>query len=331
MDKIIADQVFRHYQGEQDLPAMLEVFLSAQRADQEDVHETLEDLTNQYRHLTNCDPYQDVLFVEVNDQMAAYGRVDWRQVEASGERIYFMEWYIRPEQRGQGLETAFLSQSQERLRQVIRQQTGEVPFSGVRLFQAHATNFQPDMARLLEADNFQAIRWGSKMTCSDLQNTPDLPMPAGLEVCAVKPEHYRQIWDALLDAFHDDPGYSQPSEDDYAAWQQSSQFQPDLWQVAWDGNQVAGMVLNYIARDSAGEEPDTAWTEDICVRRPWRRRGLARALLARSMRMFRQAGFTQTSLGADFNSREGAHQLYASMGYQVISTQTTYHKPVDPV
>ncbi len=168
------------------------------------------------------------------------------------------------------------------------------------------------------------------MTCSGLQNVPDLPIPAGFEVRPVTPEHYRPIWDALLDAFHDDPGYSQPGEDDYLAWMELAQFQPDLWQVAWDGDQVAGMVLNYISRDSAGIEPATAWTEDICVRRPWRRRGLARALLARSMRMFRQMGFSQTSLGVDFDNRDSASQLYASMGYQVVSTQTVYHKPVDP-
>ena len=83
--------------------------------------------------------------------------------------------------------------------------------------------------------------------------------------------------DALLDAFHDDPGYSQPSEEDYAAWQQSSQFQPDLWQVAWDGDfdngvgAVAGMVLNYITHESsAAAEPGTAWTEDA---KPWIAKG----------------------------------------------------------
>ena len=150
-----------------------------------------------------------------------------------------------------------------------------------------------------------------------------------MEVRPVKPEHYRQIWDALLDAFHDDPGYVQPTENDYASWQQSSQFQPDLWQVAWDGDQVAGMVLNYTTHGSTGGEPGRAWTEDICVRRPWRRRGLARALLARSMKMFREIGFTQTSLGVDLDNDDGALQFYESMGYRPVSVQTTFRKPVD--
>lgn len=315
---------------------MLAVFRSTQIAGQDLVHEdtnleTLEDMVRKFRHLAHCDPYQDVLIAEVGGAMVAYGRVSWWQLQpggAPGAYIYFMAWHIRPEWRGQGLEQAFLHHNQVRLRQVIQEQEGQV-LSGERFFQAVASSAQPELARLLEEDGFTAYRWTCRMTCSDLHLIPDLPMPVGLEVRRVAPDHYRPIWDALCDAFQDDPGYAPPSEDDYVAWQQSSQFQPDLWQVAWDGSQVAGMVLNYIARDSDGDEPATAWTEDICVRRPWRQRGLARALLARSMRMFHQMGFSQTCLGADFNNREGAHQLYASMGYQVISTQTSYRKPVD--
>jgi GNAT superfamily N-acetyltransferase len=261
--------------------------------------------------------------------MIAYGRVTWWQIEVSGERIYLAKWYLRPAWRGQGLEKAFLHYNQERLRQIIRQQDIEAAFSGARLFEAQAMDFQPELARLLEEEGFRAVQWASMMTCSDLQAVPDVPMPAGMQVRPVQPEHYRPIWDALLEAFHDDPGYAEPSEEDYAAWRNSSQFRPDLWQVAWEGNQITGMVLNYITHASAGDGPGLAWTEDICVRRPWRRRGLARALLARSMRMFRQLGFTQTSLGVDLNNSHGARQFYESMGYQVVSVLTIYRKPVD--
>jgi ribosomal protein S18 acetylase RimI-like enzyme len=346
----ITGLTFRHYQGEQDLPAMLAVFQSAERADQEDVFATLADFTNQYRHLTNCDPYRDVFIAEVDGQMAGYGRVQWAQAEpgageAKGERIYNIEWYIRPEQRGQGLEKAFLCQSQERLRQIIREHAdetsadetsagetsmGEAHFSGPRLFQSHANNFQADKIRLLEEDGFQAVRWACKMTCFDLQYVPDVPMPEGLVVRPVRREQYHQHWDAMLDAFRDLWSFVQPSEEEYDQWLQSSQVQPELWQVAWEGDQIVGMVLNYITHDPENpDEPRTAWTEDICVRRPWRRRGVARALLARSMVMFRTMGFTQTSLGVDLDNLHGANNLYESMGYRPVRAFTIYRKPVE--
>ncbi len=346
---------FRCYQGEQDLPGMLDVLRSAGMADQHDeVLESLEDIANKYRHLTNCDPYQDVLVAEVNGQMVAYGRVTWWQNETSssagvapgstqGERIYSLCCYLRPEWTGKGLEKAFLNRNQERARQIIRrqvgeEQTGEAPFHSACLFEAYSTSLQPEIARLLEEDGFQAFRRGSEMTCSNLQAVPDVPVPEGFEVRPVKPEHYRQIWDALLDAFRDYWGYEQPAEnyvtteEDYLRWQQGPKFQPGLWQVAWEGDQVIGMVLNYITHNPANpEEPSRAWTEDICVRRPWRRRGLARALLARSMRMFCAMGYTKASLGVELNNFHGAPQFYETMGYQLASLFTIYRKPCEPV
>jgi ribosomal protein S18 acetylase RimI-like enzyme len=314
---------------------MLDVFLSTQPRDHDNVLESLADMANKYRRTASGDPCQDVLIADVDGQMVGYGRVHWRQVLASGDRVYTMAWYIRPERQGQGLEEAFLERCKERARQIIRQQMEDAPeseaaFGGARLFEAEATDLQPALMRLLEAGGFRAVRWGSTMTCRDLQAISDAPMPPGLATRPVSAEHYRQIWDALLDAFRNDPGYAQPDDDEYARWQHSTQFQPGLWQIAWDGDQVAGMVLNYITREPEGAaQPTTAWTEDICVRRPWRRRGLARALLARSMRMFREMGFTQTSLGVDLNNAESARQLYESMGYQIVHLLIIYRKTVD--
>jgi mycothiol synthase len=62
------------------------------------------------------------------------------------------------------------------------------------------------------------------------------------------------------------------------------------------------------------------------VRRPWRRRGLARAMLARSMKLHKEQGMTQTGLGVDTQNPSGALQLYESMGYEVVDTETTYQK-----
>jgi ribosomal protein S18 acetylase RimI-like enzyme len=337
--------LFRAYLGEQDLPEMLDIFRSSRFGghdfDHDDiVLESLEDITNKFRHLNNCDPFQDIRIAEVGGRMIAYGRVTWWPVQASlgaqEKRIYFMSWYIRPEWCGQGLDRTFLYLSQQRLRQVIRQQDSQAPFGGARLFESNATDLQPELAHLLEADGFQAVQWGSTMTCSNLQMALDVPLPVGLEVRPVRPDNYRQVWDAMWEAFNADADYVHPTENDFVHWQQSSQFQPDLWQVAWDhdftsgAGVVAGMVLNYITRDITGTGPGTAWTEDICVRRPWRRRGLARALLARSVRMFREMGFSQTSLGVDLNNPHGARQLYESMGYQLVSVLTVYQRPVDP-
>ncbi len=326
---------FRTYRGEQDLPAMLEVFLSLNLQDHENIIESLEDITNKYQHLTHCDPYLDVMIAEITHRMVGYGRVHWHQLEATGDFIYSMEWWIRPDCQGRGLEKAFLDRSQERLREIVRQHVDnevdrQAAVSCRRLFEVDIRTIQPDLVRLVEEDGFQAVRWYAQMTCSDLQSVPEFPMPAGLDVHPAKPEHYRQVWEALLDGFHDDPDYGEPTEDAFTSWLHSSQFQPDIWQIAWDGNQIAGMVLNYVTHDlTSPSHTEIAWTEDICVGVHWRRRGLARALLAKSMIMFRSMGFTNTSLGVDINNLQRAPELYESLGYQVVSRGARYQKPVN--
>src|SRR5689334_20893504 len=79
-----------------------------------------------------------------------------------------------------------------------------------------------------------------------------------------------------------------------------SQLDTDLWVVAWDGDQVAGVVQNWIWP----EENETlgvkrGWLEHVSVRRPWRRRGLGRAITKLSLERFREAGMTDAMLGMD--------------------------------
>jgi hypothetical protein len=56
------------------------------------------------------------------------------------------------------------------------------------------------------------------MVRPSLGDSPDFPLPPGLEVRPVNPEHYRAIWDADVEAFLDHWGYAPPTEDDYQRW-----------------------------------------------------------------------------------------------------------------
>jgi mycothiol synthase len=125
------------------------------------------------------------------------------------------------------------------------------------------------------------------------------------------------------------PNYVPRAEEDYQKWLGEDEFQPDIWKVAWDveTNQVAGMVLGFIlAEQNAKFHRRRGWTEDICVRRPWRRRGLARALIADSLRELRARGMTEAALGVDTENQTGALRLYESLGFRVVKRNTIYRK-----
>ena len=116
---------------------------------------------------------------------------------------------------------------------------------------------------------------------------------------------------------------------DYQRFLNEVPFQPHLWQVAWDGDQVAGMVRNFIDDEqNAKYNRKRGYTESISVRRPWRKRGLARALIARSFNMHRDLGMTEAALGVDTQNPNGARQLYESMGFQTVWSSSSYRKPL---
>ena len=105
---------------------------------------------------------------------------------------------------------------------------------------------------------------------------------------------------------------------------------PHLWKVAWDGEQVAGMVLNRL--DETQNERyrrRRGHTNDIFVRRPWRRRGLARSLLVQSIEMFREMGMEETALGVDTQNPSGALNLYESVGYRMTRQHTFFNKRME--
>ena len=316
---------FRAWRGEPDLPLMLEVINGCKAEDQIERTETLENITNTYNHLEHCDPYQDMLIAEIDDRMIAYTRVTWNKQE-DGLTFYQTFGFLLPEWRRQGIGSAMLAWTEDRLRQVASSHEK----TGLRFFQAWVADTEAGTNAMFQKAGYQPARYEFNMSRPISDLLPEAPMPTGLEVRPVKPEHIRPIWDAMQEAFRDHWGFAEEGEETYLAWQGQSSFQPNLFKVAWDGDQVAGMVLNFI------DEPENVeykrlrgYTEGISVRRPWRKKGLARSLIVQSIQMFKDMGMTETALGVDSQNLSGALRLYQGVGYRQTKQFTIYRKPLD--
>jgi mycothiol synthase len=168
------------------------------------------------------------------------------------------------------------------------------------------------------------------MVRPDLENIPELPLPMGVEVRPVIPEHYRLIWEASNEAFRDHWGYIPDPWEEFERLVNDPDHDPSLWRVAWQGDQVVGMVLSFIDKDQNeiyGRR--RGYTENICVRRLWRKQGVAKALIALSLRAIKERGMTEAGLGVDAENTSGALHLYQSMGYRVEKKSTIYRKPLN--
>jgi len=163
----------------------------------------------------------------------------------------------------------------------------------------------------------------------DLENIPEAPLPAGLEVRPVLPAHMPLIFSAMCEAFRDHWGYISPSDADYQEWLDDPKSDPSLWRVAWDGDQVAGSVQSFINQTENKEYGRLrGYTEEISVRRNWRRRGLARALLVQSLHAVKAAGMQEAGLGVDSQNPNQAFALYESVGFRTVKQLFAYRKPL---
>ena len=315
---------FRGFSGDADFPLMIAIINAASEADKSDSSETLEDIRNDYKHLTNCDPYTDMVFAEVEGETVAYSRVEWWQEEDPNDRIYSNFIQIHPDWRNKGIEEAMIRWCEDRLESIA----SEHPQDGKRFFQTYSSENKADFNEIVASLGYEPVRYFIEMA-RPLDEIPEAELPEGITVRPVHEDEYRKVWEADCEAFRDHWGYSEPKEEHYRSYLESKYFQPDLWQVAWDGDTVVANVMNYIDHDYNEKfDRKRGWTEDISTHRDYRRRGIAKALIVRSMHMHKAMGMTEVGLGVDTQNPSGALGLYESLGYKKEKTWINLRKPM---
>jgi mycothiol synthase len=325
---IISGLRFRGIQAPADYANMREIIAASAKVDGFDYSETVEGIAKYYSHLANCDPSRDVLFAEVDGRPIGYSRV-WftERAEGAGYLYHFLANLV-PEWRGKGIWEAMLEWCEAK----VVNMSASHPSGKKKEIYIWVMETEKDWISILEKAGYRKVRYGFTMLRPDLENIPDIPLPEGIEVRPVKPEHYRKIWDADVKASQDAWLHLKAEEEWYQNWMSSRLFQPDLWQVAWDGDRVAGAVQNHIdLEENAKFNRKRGWTENIHVGREWRGKGLAQALIARSFGVLKEQGMEEAALGVDALNPTGALHLYKKMGFREDKKSFTYSKPVSDI
>ena len=104
---------------------------------------------------------------------------------------------------------------------------------------------------------------------------------------------------------------------------ESSEYDPELWFIAWDGDEIAGYAVSHY-RNGKG------WVSILGVRPAWRKRGLGLLLLNKSFEAFYERGTKEIGLGVDAASQTGATRLYKRAGMSVGSEYVSYEKELRP-
>lgn len=316
--------VFRRFRGKEDYAGMAAVLQAANAADGIDDFIGAEELAADFSRASNFDPGRDLLIADVDGVVATYSWVNWYE-EDDGTRIYSFAGELHPDWRRKGIGRAMVRHTERRAHQIASQHAGDAP----RLLQSFAYDSQRGAEALFRQEGYQAVRHGFTMLRPNLDDLPDAPLPPGLEVRPAHSEHFRAIWEAKEEAFRDHWGHRAPTEGKYQAWLHDPFFDPDLWQVAWEAgaDQVVGTVLTLvIPEENERLNRRRGYTEGISVRRPWRKRGVATALLVRSLRHLKALGFTEAALHVDGENPSGALKLYESLGFHAVRRESVYRK-----
>ena len=225
--------------------------------------------------------------------------------------------YVHPDFKGRGIGTSLLRVIEQRAWEEIALAAPDVRVS------LRSTTDQHDVAGLdlHKTEGYQPLRYQWRMEIVLDGPPPEPKFPEGIELRPfIKGEHDVPVWQAQNEAWRDHWGSHDVTLEEWKRHRfDDPEFDPTLWQIAWDRDEVAGFSLN---RYRMG----IGWIRTLGVRRPWRRRGLGEALLLRSFAEFYTRGTNTIGLGVDAQNPTGATRLYQKAGMYAASEYVTYEK-----
>ena len=174
------------------------------------------------------------------------------------------------------------------------------------------------------------VDWTMEIDLAAAAPLPEPEWPEGITVRSADPDNLERdahlLHETERESFSDHYGYTPaPFEEWWHFRTQFNEAEPELWLLAMAGDEVAGMAL--VASKRAGQ-PDLGWISSLGVRRPWRRRGLALALLLHAFRLLAERGKPRAGLGVDSQSLTGATRLYEKAGMHVVREFYEYERVI---
>jgi GNAT superfamily N-acetyltransferase len=239
---------------------------------------------------------------EDDDGLAAVG---WAGV--NGE-VGFAIGAVHPRVKGRGIGVGLLERSESTLR----------ANPAVKRLHQFALGADAAAAALLTGHGYRDVRRFYEMAIQ-LDGPPDVP---DVPIESLRKEDARAFHHALDESFQDHwEHHGQPFEEWWRRHNANPNLDLGLWFLIRDGGEIAAVARNEANRNGGG------YVGALGVRRAWRGRGYAKALLLHTFREFWNRGMPRITLGVDAESPTGATHLYERVGMHVETENVVFEKP----
>ena len=304
----------------QDFQQMIELFNATKDLLHASWRIELQDLKNNYACRRNFDPTTQSWFAEKDGQTVGTAECYWFDLPQEGWRAFRIDANWRKEFIGTTLPDILFEMAEAKCREMGAGMETDLQL----VFSAWTMKGARARYEVFKAHGYGDIRYFFDMTRDNAKALGKHPLPEGIVIRGAEESEYRKVFDAINEAFKDHWGHAEPTDEEFEVWKKGRHFQPELWKIAWDGDQVCGTVLNYVDEAENKEyNRKRGYTETICVRRKWRGKGIAKAIIAESIRMFTGMGMEECALGVDAKNPSGALKLYQSLGFEEVEDQTS--------
>ena len=241
-------------------------------------------------------------------------------------RVSIRSWgRVHPNSWDRGIGSALVAWSEKRASQAI---PSAPPEARVTLSQG-VPGKDEAASRLFSERGYELVRHFLRMVRELDGPLPEPEWPPGTEVRALDlGSDLEATVRASREAFRDHWGHVERSfERDLELWRhwiaEDEDFDPGLTFLVREGGEVVGVAS---CDPRTAEDPMMGWVDLLAVRKPWRRRGIALALLLHAFRELSLRGRARVGLGVDAASLTGATRLYERAGMRVVRRSCLYEK-----
>ncbi len=244
----------------------------------------------------------------------------WVVTELGGEVVAFAStWdeepftifdsagWVHPRHRGRGIGTVLVLAVERRAeRDLAKVPAGSAP----RVHQSFDAE-APGASALFERHGYAPEREFQHMEIDVPAGFDAGEPPAGIAIRPRTEPDDPGIFTVMDEGFRQHWGYRpEPYEEWLSQWLASATYDPSLWLVALEGDEIVGALQGNVT-DGRG------WIGDLAVRDAWRRRGVGEALLRAAFVRFGERGIATVMLNVDRDNTTGATRLYERAGMRL--------------